>query len=60
MLAICGGLLFVGVRRHELAAMAPCRRNRRLRESEARSTPDATAREDAPDAEYPPLQLVRA
>lgn len=58
MLAICGGLLFVGVSRHELAAMAPCRRKRRQRDMEPQGA--ATEREDPELMDYPPLRLLRA
>lgn len=58
MLAICGGLLFLGVGRLEIAAMAPCRRRRRTLE---RPVEAPTAERDDPHVmEYPPLQLVRA
>ncbi|MBC7896826.1 MAG: hypothetical protein H7066_15525 [Cytophagaceae bacterium] len=57
MLEICGGLLFVGVGRLELSAMAPCRRPRRsaLQERQRSETDDA----ELDVADYPPLRLVR-
>jgi hypothetical protein len=63
MLAICGGLLFVGVSRHELATMAPCRRKRRqgpdLQVSEPVPPEFLTEGAEPELVEYPPLRLVR-